>query len=53
MLCAPRSCLSELELQLLIVFSGKTVGKQIFFTVKPFVFALVQYAKEQSNALAY
>ena len=31
-------CLGELQIQLLIVFSGKTIGKQIFFTIKPFLY---------------
>ena len=36
--CEDGSCLSELQFQLLVVFSFKTIGKQIGFTLRPFLF---------------
>ncbi len=36
--CHEGNCLPELQMQLIIVFSGKTVGKQIAYTMKPFVY---------------
>ena len=36
--CAGGSCLAELQIQLIVVFSAKTVGPQIANTLKPFLF---------------
>ena len=36
--CHEGNCLPELQMQLIIVFSGKTMGKQIAYTMKPFIF---------------
>ena len=36
--CEDGSCMLELQFQLLIVFSFKTVGKQFGFTIRPFIF---------------
>lgn len=41
-LCRGESCLGELQLQLAIVFVGKTTGKQIGYTLKPLAFKYVQ-----------
>jgi hypothetical protein len=48
--CEGGSCLSELQKQLLVVFSTKTLGKQVANTLKPFV--LILLATVQQNALA-
>jgi hypothetical protein len=36
--CPGGNCLPELQMQLLVVFTTKTMGKQVMFTLKPFVF---------------
>ena len=36
--CEDGNCLPELQMQLMVVFTGKTMGKQIAYTLKPFVF---------------
>lgn len=36
--CDKGNCLPELQMQLLVVFTGKTLGKQIAYTLKPFFF---------------
>ena len=36
--CADGNCLPELQTQLMVVFTGKTMGKQITYTLKPFIF---------------
>eukprot|EP01051_Picozoa_sp_SAG22_P008356 SAG22_NODE_632_length_8376_cov_4.201160_5_plen_122_part_00 len=36
--CHNGNCLPELQMQLMVVFTGKTMGKQIAYTLKPFVF---------------
>ena len=36
------SCLGDLQFQLMIVFTGKVLGKQISYTAKPFVFKWLQ-----------
>jgi hypothetical protein len=35
--CAGSSCLPELQSQLMVVFTGKTVAKQLGHTIKPFI----------------
>jgi hypothetical protein len=40
--CPGNSCLGELQMQLLIVFTAKTVGKQSFNLIKPFLFITFQ-----------
>lgn len=40
--CEEGSCLSELQFQLLVVFSFKTIGKQLGFTLRPFVFKAIK-----------
>lgn len=40
--CEQGTCMSELQFQLLVVFSFKTIGKQIGFTLRPFVFKFVK-----------
>jgi hypothetical protein len=47
--CHDGNCLPELQMQLIIVFSGKTLGKQIAYTMKPFVFKWK--AQCQANAM--
>eukprot|EP01043_Picozoa_sp_COSAG02_P026908 COSAG02_NODE_1564_length_11912_cov_7.524676_2_plen_1114_part_00 len=36
--CHLGNCLPELQTQLIVVFTGKTIGKQIAYTIKPFVY---------------
>jgi hypothetical protein len=36
--CENGNCLPELQTQLLVVFTGKTIGKQIAYTIRPFLF---------------
>ena len=36
--CLHGNCLPELQIQLIVVFSGKTIGKQLSYTMKPFIF---------------
>eukprot|EP01051_Picozoa_sp_SAG22_P009632 SAG22_NODE_815_length_7037_cov_6.192130_5_plen_482_part_00 len=36
--CEGGNCLRTLQMQLAVVFTGKTIGKQIAYTLKPFVF---------------
>ena len=36
--CAGGNCLPELQAQLIVVFTGKTIGKQVAYTLKPFIF---------------
>ena len=36
--CAGGNCLPELQTQLIVVFTAKTIGKQLAFTAKPFIF---------------
>ena len=36
--CPGGNCLPELQMQLIIVFSGKTLAKQLSYTLKPFIF---------------
>jgi hypothetical protein len=36
--CLNGNCLPELQIQLIVVFSGKTIGKQLAYTMKPFIF---------------
>ena len=40
--CAEGNCLPELQAQLIVVFTGKTIGKQFANTMKPFIFKLLQ-----------
>ena len=40
--CEGGSCLDELQTQLMVVFSLKTVGKQVGYTLRPFVFKALQ-----------
>lgn len=40
--CEKGSCMFELQFQLLVVFSFKTVGKQIGFTVRPFIYKAIK-----------
>ena len=40
--CMRGSCLPELQTQLLVVFTAKTIGKQIANFLKPFAFQAVQ-----------
>ena len=40
--CAEGNCLPELQAQLIVVFTGKTISKQLMFTLKPFIFKFVQ-----------
>lgn len=40
--CEEGSCMFELQFQLIVVFSFKTVGKQIGFTLRPFIFKAVK-----------
>ena len=44
--CAGGNCLPELQYQLMVVFTGKTIGKQIAFTLKPFVFKWLNSLKD-------
>eukprot|EP01050_Picozoa_sp_SAG11_P005616 SAG11_NODE_403_length_9745_cov_11.110305_2_plen_261_part_00 len=46
--CAGGSCLAELQIQLVVVFSAKTVGKQIFNTLKPFMYRTIKMIKDSS-----
>jgi hypothetical protein len=36
--CEGGNCLPELQTQLIVVFTGKTIGKQLAYTIKPFIF---------------
>ena len=47
--CAGSSCLPELQSQLMIVFTGKTVAKQVAHTLKPFVTKWVNSCKQMSS----
>ena len=40
--CEGGNCLPELQTQLIVVFTGKTIAKQLMYTLKPFVFKAVQ-----------
>jgi hypothetical protein len=40
--CENGNCLGELQTQLLVVFTGKTIGKQIAYTLRPFVYKWFQ-----------
>ena len=51
--CKGGSCLAELQLQLLVVFTTKTMGKQVGNSVKPFVAsALATFKANKAIALA-
>ena len=47
--CAGGSCLPELQTQLLVVFTAKTIGKQIANFVKPFAFTALQLFQANKN----
>ena len=54
--CEEGTCMSELQFQLLVVFSFKTVGKQIGFTLRPFVFKalkLVLANRQLNKAMSF
>ena len=36
--CHRGNCLPELQTQLIVVFTGKTIGKQLAYTIKPFIY---------------
>eukprot|EP01052_Picozoa_sp_SAG31_P039593 SAG31_NODE_5519_length_2482_cov_2.359211_2_plen_220_part_00 len=44
--CKNGDCLEELQIQLIVVFTGKTIGKQFANTVKPFVYKTFMLAKQ-------
>ena len=44
--CFEGNCLPELQYQLIVVFTGKTIMKQLVLTLKPFVFKFVQVAAQ-------
>jgi hypothetical protein len=44
--CKKGSCLDELQLQLVVVFTAKTIGKQVFNLLKPFLFMLFYKVKQ-------
>eukprot|EP01047_Picozoa_sp_COSAG01_P002892 COSAG01_NODE_81_length_27820_cov_22.659753_8_plen_958_part_00 len=55
--CEGGSCLDELQMQLIVVFSLKTIGKQVGYTLRPFLFKALNviklnrgYKKIMSNA---
>ena len=53
--CEEGTCMSELQFQLLVVFSFKTIGKQIGFTLRPFVYKaikLLRANRQLSKALS-
>jgi|EP01046_Picozoa_sp_COSAG06_P012677 hypothetical protein len=47
--CASGSCLPELQTQMLIVFTAKTIGKQIANFAKPFLFSALQIVQANRN----
>ena len=46
--CLNGNCLPELQIQLIVVFSGKTIGKQLAYTMKPFIFKWKAQCKANS-----
>lgn len=46
--CLNGNCLPELQIQLIVVFSGKTIGKQLAYTMKPFIFKWKENCKANS-----
>eukprot|EP01052_Picozoa_sp_SAG31_P032663 SAG31_NODE_3603_length_4080_cov_2.228586_2_plen_461_part_00 len=48
--CENGNCLSELQMQLMVVFTGKTIGKQIAYTLKPFVISFISSAVSNKHA---
>lgn len=46
--CKNGNCLPELQIQLIVVFSGKTIGKQLAYTMKPFLFKWKAQCKANS-----
>ena len=51
--CATSSCLPELQEQLVVVFTGKTVFKQIAHTGKPFVKRCINQRRERNERAAF
>lgn len=47
--CDTGSCLPELQTQMLIVFTAKTIGKQIANFLKPFAFSTLQLFRANKN----
>ena len=47
--CDTGSCLPELQTQMFIVFTAKTIGKQIANFLKPFAFSALQLFKANKN----
>ena len=48
--CDDGNCLPVLQQQMFVVFTGKTIGKQIAFTLKPFVIRALNRLAAQSQA---
>ena len=48
--CDGGNCLPELQFQMIVVFTGKTIGKQIALTIKPFVIGAIKSFFAQSAA---
>ena len=46
--CQYGNCLPELQVQLIVVFTGKTLGKQFAYTLKPFIYKWKKQCKDNS-----
>ena len=46
--CQFGNCLPELQVQLIVVFTGKTLGKQFAYTLKPFIYKWKKQCKDNS-----